>query len=859
MINTGDALERICRYCSNSVVRDTLKKKVARDHDHVLVGQADSGSVWLAVAIMCMCGILATAAYANESSSTDSEKILLTFPDNVRLKTVIDYVGVRLGKNIIYDESLANRTLTIRSTVPVNKDQLLALLRSTLRFRGLALVETEQEGWLKIVPAENLSEEVTHQLLYPSGSPGANSVVTRLIKLKHVPAGRFTGIVNTLLSKPGGNMFELPDGHTLVVTDYKTVVDALLQLQEYVDTPRYQQHWKIYRLKNVPVGEIIDELKVLVEQTIVLSGKQDATAAQLAVPLPWINAVLLRGTAEQIEQVESLIDIVDIPRYRRDWKIYRLKNVPVNRIMPDLKSLIGQTITMPHKGDDTGADRLAVPIPWIKAIALRGTAEQIEQVESLIEMLDTPVSISTHIYPLKNTGAQRAAAVLKQVTSPWQQNAKSPDEWIITVDEEANALIVTCPDSFHPELKRWITDQIDTPSEGTTAGLSTRVFQVKYARASELISALKSVFAVYKDYDSIQLDIKGGVDTVEKPQSQQPQPPSKDKKLNKQPIRPLDSRGSDRENLPAFNMTAHEATNSIIATGPAQMLAQLERLIQRLDHHRPQVLIDVTIVSIKETKTFDLGIEIQHLRAKGGTLDQGLLTSFGLLDIDASTGTSTAKFGAGINAVLLRPNEVSVILRAFRSRLNGRVIARPQLMIDDNATGHLNSIEEQPFTSINAGQTVSTTSFAGYAEAGTQLTLTPHISEGNIVHLKYEIRSSSFIGASADANIPPPRATDLVRSQVAIPSGFVLLVGGLTRENQQKSRSEVPLLADIPILGELFRVRSDSTSKSVLYIFLRPVILREDRFAYLKYVSGEALKKAKIAPGIPVMEMEFLK
>jgi len=82
--------------------------------------------------------------------------------------------------------------------------------------------------------------------------------------------------IDTLLSKPGGNMFELPDGHTLVVTDYKTVVDALLQLQEYVDTPRYQQHWKIYRLKNVPVGEIIDELKVLVEQTIVISGKQDA-------------------------------------------------------------------------------------------------------------------------------------------------------------------------------------------------------------------------------------------------------------------------------------------------------------------------------------------------------------------------------------------------------------------------------------------------------------------------------------------------------------------------------------------------------------------------------------------------------
>ena len=66
-----------------------------------------------------------------------ANKIQLTFPDNVQLKTVIDYVAARLGINILYDESMVKRGLTIRSPVPVEKEQLLTLLRSGLRFRGL--------------------------------------------------------------------------------------------------------------------------------------------------------------------------------------------------------------------------------------------------------------------------------------------------------------------------------------------------------------------------------------------------------------------------------------------------------------------------------------------------------------------------------------------------------------------------------------------------------------------------------------------------------------------------------------------------------------------------------------------------
>lgn len=732
------------------------------------------------VYLTCLSGNVSAANdSAAEVAETDS-KVQLTFPDNVALKTVVDYVAVRLGKNIIYDDAMVKQPVTIRSPIPVSKSELQALLRSALRFRGLALIEAEQKGWLKIVRHDHVSRSVPLWLVRPPSSTDSNSIVTRLIELKHISVRQFTGLVNPLLSKPAGSILELPTGQALIVTDYKSVIDALHYLQELVDVPRLARRWKIYALKNAPISRIANDLKILVDQTIGTSGKKDDKGSTVPGPSP-------------------------------------------------------------------------IPIVQLNAFLLNGTSEQIDQMESLLRLLDVQKTIVTQIYPLKHTGSQRAAVILKQLILPLQQNESSSDRWVIASDTEANSLIVTCPEMSLTRVTEWIKNQIDVPSEVTTAGLSTRIFQVKYALANELAGTLQSVFAI-GGTDPIQLHLKGLQTTGVKSRSE------KKKATVSTPARPMynASKNNTRNSSPSFSLTVHEPTNSIIITAPKQVLTQVDRLIGRLDHHRPQVLVEATIVSISESQSMDLGVEIQHLRMGQSGLDRGVLTSFGLLNIDLAAGSSSPEFGTGFNAVLLRPNEVSIILRAIRSRLNGKVIARPQLLIDDNATGSLNSITEHPYTSINSGQTISTTSFGGYAQAGTQLTLTPHISEGGVVHLQYEIRSSSFTGGSISENTPPPRATDSIRSQVTIPNGYVLLVGGLTREDMQKARSEVPFLADIPILGELFRIRSDSSSRTMLYVFLRPRIMREDRFAYLKYLSKEALGKARVDSETPVMEMEFL-
>ena len=110
----------------------------------------------------------------------------------------------------------------------------------------------------------------------------------------------------------------------------------------------------------------------------------------------------------------------------------------------------------------------------------------------------------------------------------------------------------------------------------------------------------------------------------------------------------------------------------------------------------------------------------------GGPANAVLLVS----TADAATGALTLTPGVGFNGILLDPDSVNVVLRALASEGRSEVLSAPRVLVNDNATASLSSVAESPFTSVNASDTVATTSFAGYASAGTTVSVSPHISEG---------------------------------------------------------------------------------------------------------------------------------
>ena len=273
-----------------------------------------------------------------------------------------------------------------------------------------------------------------------------------------------------------------------------------------------------------------------------------------------------------------------------------------------------------------------------------------------------------------------------------------------------------------------------------------------------------------------------------------------------------------------------------------------ENLIKMLDKRRPQVLIECTLVTLDTTDNFSLGVELGG--DSNGSPKVITFNSFGLSTPSPSTGILTLTPGPGFNGTLLNSSVAQVVIQALATNSRSKVLSAPRILVNDNATGTLSSVSEQPYTSVNASNTVSTTSFAGYATAGTTVTLTPHISEGDHLQLEYVVTLNNFTGEGSNG-IPPPRQTDSVESKITIPDDSTIVVGGLNSTNFSHTVQTVPILGDIPLLNLLVSQQSRSDGRSTLFVFIHPVILRDDQFQDLKYFSERDAKEAGLPADFP--------
>src|SRR5262249_49119144 len=118
------------------------------------------------------------------------------------------------------------------------------------------------------------------------------------------------------------------------------------------------------------------------------------------------------------------------------------------------------------------------------------------------------------------------------------------------------------------------------------------------------------------------------------------------------------------------------------------------------------------------------------------------------------------------------------------------------------------------------------------------------------LQLGYSIELSNFTGA-AQNGLPPPSQKNAVDSSVTIPDGYTIVVGGLTTKNYTTAVNTIPILGDIPLLKYLFGSRSKNSEDSTLFVFIKPVILRDDQFEDLKYLSDKSTQAAGVAGDFP--------
>jgi general secretion pathway protein D len=283
-------------------------------------------------------------------------------------------------------------------------------------------------------------------------------------------------------------------------------------------------------------------------------------------------------------------------------------------------------------------------------------------------------------------------------------------------------------------------------------------------------------------------------------------------------------------------ITADKATNSLIITAEKDDYDVLEEVIAKLDIPRSMVYIECLIMEVNVDKEFDLGTEWQgfggtQIDGKSGAFgggfsasDSGLLTNLagGALPAGASMGV----FSQAITIGGVSFNNIAAIIKAFKKDKDIHIISTPQILTTDNEEAKIYIGKNLPFqtnSTINSNDNTTYDSYE-YKDVGTSLKITPQISQERLVRLVISQEVSTLESTSTD--LRPTTLKRTIDTTVIVTDGSTVVIGGLIEDNESESEQKVPLLGDIPILGWLFKTRAESNTKTNLFVFITPRVIK---------------------------------
>jgi type IV pilus assembly protein PilQ len=294
------------------------------------------------------------------------------------------------------------------------------------------------------------------------------------------------------------------------------------------------------------------------------------------------------------------------------------------------------------------------------------------------------------------------------------------------------------------------------------------------------------------------------------------------------------------------SVSSIEGTSHIIVTDTESKVRDITNLLSTIDRMTPQVLVEVRIYDITCKDNLDLGIDWYAGRRtnwngvypdnadivveKGGNetyigsrTDPSLEAGF----IAGTNKTETSTQGYLRFGLLNDSLDINAILRAEKENIDAKLLANPRIMVVDNEEATFDIVTEHPYVerTITAGSTTETVKFK---PVGVKLVVTPHVAGKNMLRLKIAPEFGVVIGhvQLSTSNIPIVD-TRKVNTIALVKDGQAVVLGGLRKKETTMQVNKVPILGDLPVLGNLFRFEGESTVNTELVVFITPRIITE--------------------------------
>ncbi|MEN4053658.1 MULTISPECIES: type II secretion system secretin GspD [Sulfurimonas] len=425
--------------------------------------------------------------------------------------------------------------------------------------------------------------------------------------------------------------------------------------------------------------------------------------------------------------------------------------------------------------------------------------KNIETIKKVIADLDKSAKFVVKIFPVENTDAKKLQQKLSDISkSIFKSNVASQIVKVI-YDENTNGLIVV---GTQKNVAKIITlaKKLDVESH---ANKKVEIYELKNSDAKAVAKTLGEIIAKQTFSDPL--------------------------------LKP--------------NVSMNEEINAIIAIGEPMILKGLKLIIDELDKEKYQVYVQAKIVEINKNKSSDIGVKYGF--AAGDVSASGLYAMSANFGSDELTTLATTKvldylgnIGSGVGSALA----LGATLDFLQTHGASKSISNPSILCVNNKES---SIYVGKTISISTGTVTTTSGLNGVTssfkreDVGLTLKIKPRVSSVDKVTLDVEaILENILDDGSKNATGQPVTSKQEVKTQAILRNGESIIIGGLVKSYERDSKNKVPLLGDIPLIGEyLFSSTSRLTEQDNLVVILTPYVIdKSEELSKLQKALGMMAK-----------------
>lgn len=614
------------------------------------------------------------------------------------------------------------------------------------------------------------------------------------------------------------------------------------------------------------------------------------------VAVPSANGAFRVQPIDNAASQPGRIGLAGAPRNQLVTEIIRLRSVDAAQAVDTVRPLVSaQGSVTANRGGNS--------------LVVVDFADNVRRVREVVRRIDSDTS-ATRIIPLKNARASEVATALQGLIGGGGAGgaAAAAGGASAVAIESSNAVALRGDPQTVARLAA-LARELDQSARNAT---EIRVVFLENADANQLLPVLQQLVGQAPDAIEEQTLTRSGLSSSSTGSTgvgATPQPATRSRSTQsttqQSGSQPQQAAITGQGNRTAAVVTRYAGANAIVIAAPADIQRQLSDVVKQLDQRRQQVLVEAIVAEVSDSTVNQLGAQFILGNLDGGAFAASTFSNsapnilqiagaIGARSLASSTTTTVANgvtttvtnnapsdtltqsaiqsiigssggfggFGGQIGSTVF-----GAIINAVKRDNTSNLLQVPQIMTIDNQEAHTLVGQEIPITTGEALSNNFDNAFrtTQRQNVGIGLDVRPQVNSSGTIKMNLHLEVSSIAGPVSNNNSDLILNKREVETVLTVDDGAIGVIGGLLSDEERRTIETIPLLGDIPLLGNLFKSRAKSRSKTNLMIFIRPTVIRsaadnrrvtEQRYGYLRL--QQAAQEPLSEPSIDTLVRDYM-